>query len=98
MSVEWLIVCRVLPECPIFRNLFVAGGRCSKIICRELHCKLFTASKLLKWYNSKTVQILSDENNEQIILLHLPRATGNFLKFAQVKSGDLLSTRRHHSS
>ena len=37
MSVELLKVCGVLPECPIFRNLSVARGRCSKIICRELH-------------------------------------------------------------
>ena len=32
-------------------------------------------------------------NKRQIILLHLPRATGKFLKIAQVKPDKLLSAR-----
>ena len=37
MSVAWLKVYRVWPDCAIFRNLYVAHCRCCKIICRELH-------------------------------------------------------------
>ena len=33
----WFTVCRVLPECLIFRYISVARGRCSKITCPELH-------------------------------------------------------------
>ena len=36
MSTEWIKVHLVF-TCAIFRNLPVALGRCSKIICRELH-------------------------------------------------------------
>ena len=51
----WIVkVYRVLPECPIFRNLSVARGRWSKI----RFCKLFTVSKRLNWSNSKTIQLL----------------------------------------
>ena len=61
--------------------LSVSRGRCSKIICRELH---FAYS-----LQSAQIQVLNDKN--EIILLHLPHARGKFLKIAQVKPGELLS-------
>ena len=36
-------------------------------------------------------QISDDKNKRQIILLHLTRATGKFLKIAQVTPGERLS-------
>ena len=87
MSVFWFKVCRVLPECHIFRNLSVARGRCSKLIC-----KLFQVSKFLNWSNSKTTQILYDKSTRQIILLHLlPVLQVNF-KNSKVKPDELLPT------
>ena len=57
-------------------------------------CKLFISSKFLNWSISKKIQVLYDKNKRQIILLHLPRATGKFLKIVQVKTGELLSTQQ----
>ena len=39
------------------------------------------------------IQISDYKNKRQIILLHLTRATGKFLKIAQVKPGERLSAR-----
>ena len=74
-----------------FRNLPVALGRCSKIIFRELHFvnSLLSANFLIG--KQQTIQISYDKNKRQIILLHLTRATGKFLKIALVKPGEVLS-------
>ena len=92
MSTEWIKVQLVFTRA-IFRNLHVALGRCNKIIFRELHFvnSLLSANFLIG--NSKTIQISDVKNKRQIILLHLTRATGTFLKIAQVKPGERLSTR-----
>ena len=90
MSVEWIKVHLVFTSA-IFRNLPVALGRCSKIIFRELH---FVNSLLsANFLSSKTIQISYDKNKRRIILLHLTRATGKFLKIAQVKPSEVLSAR-----
>ena len=85
MSTKWIKVHMVF-SCPIFRNLPVALGRCSKIIFRELHFvnSLLSANFLI--CKQQTIQISDDKNKRQIILLHLTRATGKFLKIGQVKT------------
>ena len=80
MSVVWLNVCRVLPECPLFRNLSVARGRCSKIICQELHFVNSSQSANLLCQTSKRYKYYIAKINEKHILLYLPRAIGKFLK------------------
>ena len=90
---EWFKVFRALPKCPIFRNLSVPRGRCCKIICRELHFVIslqsatFLIGQTAKRYKSY------DKNTRQISLLHQPCAACKFLKLAQVKPGELLSSR-----
>ena len=67
----------ILPECAIkLYYCLVPRGRCSKIFCRVLHLinSLQSANNKV---NSKTIQILYDKNTRKIILLHLPRGTGN---------------------
>ncbi len=56
MSIKWLKVCWVLPECPIFKNLSVARGRsrCSKLICCELHYSK-TSSQLVKQHYDRNI-------------------------------------------
>ena len=87
MSTEWIKV-HLVYTCANFRNLPVARVRCSKIICR-LFCHLifvsFCCLPIKKFADSKE---FTKCNSRKIILLHLhvPSATGKFLKITQVKT------------
>ena len=85
MSTKWIKVHLVF-TCANFRNLPVARVRCSKIICR-LFCHLifvsFCCLPIKKFADSKE---FTKCYSRKIILLHLPSATGKFLKIAQVKT------------
>ena len=78
----------------LFLNLFVVRGRCSEIICRELHFVIsLQSADFLVGQTAKRYKYYMTKNTRQIILLHLPCAADTFLKIAQLKPGELLSTR-----
>ena len=72
--------------CAIFRNLLVARVRCSKIICRLFCHLIFVSFCCLRIKKSADSKEFTKCYSRKIILLHLPRATGKFLKIAQVKT------------
>ena len=69
--------------CAMFRNLHVDCSRCSKVICRFFLsyniCTVLLFDQIKEVY-LLTVKSLQNVIHVQIILLHLPRATDNFLK------------------
>ena len=85
MSTEWITVHLVF-TCAIFRNLLVARVRCSKIICRLFCHLIFVSFWCLPIKKSAYSKKFTKCNSRKIILLHLPSATGKFLKIAQVKT------------
>ena len=85
MSTEWIKVHLVF-TCAIFRNLLVARVRCSKIICRLFCHLIFVSFCCLPIKKSADSKEFTKCNSRKIILLHLPSATGKFLKIAQVKT------------
>ena len=81
ISFEHLNVYRVLPGCAFRIYLYhVPRGSCSKMFCRVLYFinSLQSVNVLLVKQQNDTNEILYDKNSRQIILLHLPRATGKF--------------------
>ena len=73
--------------CAIFRNLPVARVRCSKIICRLFFVIWYLYRFAVYQLRSLlTVKSKTKCNSRKIILLHLPSATGKFLKIAYVKT------------
>ena len=80
ISIEYLNIDHILPECAIkLYYCLVPRGRCSKIFCRVLHLinALQSANVLIKQTAKQYNYILYDKNTRKIILLHLPRGTGN---------------------
>ena len=79
MSTEWIKVHLVF-TCAIFRNLLVARVRCSKIICRLFCHLIFVSFCCLPIKKSADSKEFTKCNSRKIMLLHLPSATGKFLK------------------
>ena len=68
-------------NCTVSSNFLLDKGRVAENLQKECLCYFII------------IQISYDKNQRQIILLHLTRATGKFLKIAQVKPGEVLSAR-----